>query len=79
MLSKDEELYHAGKKGVRGSEGSPGDGKGADLAGEGIAEEDAGFPPRPALCEEGKLLISEGMEGMRDGEEAFVIRAIGCS
>ncbi len=55
------------------SEGSPGGGKGTDVAGEGIAEEDAGFSPRPALSEEGKLLISEGMKGMSDGEEALAI------
>jgi hypothetical protein len=66
-------------EGVRGSEGGPGSGKGADLSGKGIEEEDARFPPRPALCEEGELLIGEGVKGMRDGTVVFTIRAIGCS
>jgi len=66
-------------EGIGGSEGGPGSGKGADLAGAGIAEEDTRFPPRPPLCEEGEVLIGEGMEGMREGETVFAIRVIGCS
>lgn len=66
-------------EGVRGSEGRPGDGKGTDMARARIAEEDAGFSPRPPLREEGELLIREGMEGMGDGEADVVIRVIGCS
>lgn len=64
---------------IGGSEGGPSSGKGANLTGEGIAEEDTRFSPGPALCQQGKLLIEERMEGMRDGEEALTIQVIGCS
>jgi hypothetical protein len=66
-------------EGIRGSKGRPGGGKGTDVAGARIAEEDTGFSPRPALGEEGELLIREGMEGMGDCEVVFAIRVIGCS
>jgi len=60
-------------------EGGPRSGKGADLTGEGVEKKDPGFSPGPALCEEGKLLVEEGMVGMDDGKADFVLRVIGCS
>jgi hypothetical protein len=66
-------------EGIGWREGGPGSRKGADLTGEGIEEEDPRFSPRPTLCEEGKLLVAEGMEGMSDGKADVVIQVIGCS
>ncbi len=44
----------------------------------GIVEEDS-LPPDKALHSGGKLLTSQGMEGMGDSEAWVPIRVIGCS
>ena len=81
QLRETQESASSGEhdKGLGWGQRGPGGGKRAEVPRGRVLKDPPRLPPGQSLREEGKPLAGEGMERMRDGEEKFPIRLMGCS